>query len=31
METSFKFIKNYLREVGNQLLIIYMKNAKKKE
>lgn len=30
METSFKFIKNYLREVGNQLLIIYMKNAKKK-
>ena len=29
METSFKFIKNYLREVGDQLLSIYMKNAEK--
>lgn len=30
METFFKFIKIYLKEVDDQLLIIYTKNAKKK-
>lgn len=30
METSFKFIKIYLKDIGYQLLIIYTKNAKSK-
>lgn len=29
METSFQFIKTYLREIEDQLLITYIKNAKR--